>query len=181
MSTRHHPYAPSRAVVESEAVDSSTSPVNYEAEMALLAALLARNELWYGAAEIVRPEHFADALHGRIFAAIGKALRAGSIANIITLNAEFDADPALVDRGGAKYLARLAGGVVTLRNTGDYAEAIRDLWLRRELVARAEAMKAAAASPDVALDDLIANAVRDLHGLSAQGRQTMVSLSLIHI
>ena len=58
---------------------SADALINYEAEMALLGALLARNELWHRAAEIVRAEHFADALHGRIFSAIGKTLQAGSI------------------------------------------------------------------------------------------------------
>src|SRR5262249_29787479 len=139
-------------------------------EQALLAAILARNELWYGAAEIVRPEHFADALHGRIFAAVGKMLSTGSIANAVTLKPEFDADPALIDQGGAHYLARLSASVVTLHNTSDYAEAIRDLWMRRELMAQAEAIKESAASLDAPVDYLIAGAVRDLHGLSAEGR-----------
>ena len=144
---------------------------NYDAEQALLAALLARNELWYKAAEIVRAEHFADALHGRIFSAIGRTLQAGSVANVVTLKAEFDADPALAAQGGAKYLARLSAGVVTL-HVGDYGEVIRDLWMRRELLARIEALKAAAADTDASIDGMIAGGIGDLHGLSAQGRQT---------
>src|SRR5215472_6439834 len=137
---------------------------NYDAEMALLGALLARNELWHKAAEIVRAEHFADALHGRIFAAIGKMLQAGSVANVVTLKAEFDSDPALADQGGAKYLVRLSANVVTLHNIADYAEVIRDLWVRREVVDRAEALKAAAGSPDASVEGMIAGAIGDLHG-----------------
>jgi replicative DNA helicase len=145
--------------------------LNFDAEQALLAALLARNELWYKATEIVRPEHFADPLHGRIFAAIGRTFQAGSIANVVTLKGEFDGDPALADQGGARYLARLAAGVVTL-HIGDYCEVVRDLWVRRELANRAEALKAAAGSPDASVEDMIASAIGDLHELSAQGRQT---------
>src|SRR6516165_2837572 len=122
---------------------------NYEAEMALLAAILARNEIWYAASEAIRAEHFADALHGRIFDAIGRMVRDGKVANVVTLKTEFEADPALVDQGGGvRYLARLAGSVVTLRNATDYAEEIRDLWLRRELVAQAEALREAAGCSD---------------------------------
>src|SRR5215472_4626916 len=146
--------------------------LNFDAERALLAALLARNELWYKAADIVRPEHFADPLHGRIFSAIGRTLQVGSIANVVTLKAEFDSDPALADQGGAKYLALLSASVVTLHNIADYAEVIRDLWVRREVVDRAEALKAAAGSPDASVEGMIAGAIGDLHGLSTQGRQT---------
>ena len=149
--------------------------LNFDAEQALLAALLARNELWYQAAEIVRPEHFADPLHGRIFSAIGKTIQAGTIANVVTLKAEFDSDPALADQGGAKYLALLSASVVTLHNIADYGEVIRDLWMRRELLAHAEALKTAIGSPDASTEDMIAVAIRDLHGLSAQGRQTAQS------
>jgi len=149
--------------------------LNFDAEQALLAALLARNELWYQAAEIVRPEHFADPLHGRIFSAIGKTIQAGTIANVVTLKAEFDSDPALADQGGAKYLALLSASVVTLHNIADYGEVIRDLWMRRELLAHAEALKTAVGSQDASTEDMIAVAIRDLHGLSAQGRQTAQS------
>ena len=148
---------------------------NYEAEMALLGALFVRNELWYAISEIIWSDHFADALHGRIFDAIGRALRSGTVADVITLAHEFEADPALVGQGGARYLARLAAGVVTLHNTSDYAEAIRDLWMLRELVAKAEALKAAAMSPDPCIDDIVAGAVRDLHGISAVGKQSAIS------
>jgi replicative DNA helicase len=148
---------------------------NFDAERALLAALLARNELWYKAAEIVRPEHFADPLHGRIFSAIGRTLQAGSIANVVTLKAEFDSDPALADQGGAKYLAILSASVVTLHNIADYGEVIRDLWMRRELADRAEALKAAAGSSDASVESMIAGTIGDLHGLSAQGKQTAQS------
>ena len=56
-------------------------PHNYEAEQALLGALLANNEVYNRVSEFLRPEHFADALHGRIYEAIGKLVLRGQIAN----------------------------------------------------------------------------------------------------
>src|SRR5215475_7410755 len=92
---------------------SRTPPHNYEAEMALIGAILANNLVFDRVNEFLRPEHFADALHGRIYEAAGKLIERGQIANILTLKNLFDQDAALIDAGGSQYLARLANSVVT--------------------------------------------------------------------
>ena len=58
-------------------------PHNYEAEMALLGALLANNLVFDKVNEFLRPDHFADALHGRIYQAAGKLIERGQIANAL--------------------------------------------------------------------------------------------------
>src|SRR5947207_14429385 len=83
-------------------------PANTEAEQALLGAILVNNAAHSRVAEFLLPEHFGNAVHGRIFAAIGKLLERGQIANPITLKNLFDQDGALSETGGAVYLARLA-------------------------------------------------------------------------
>src|SRR5499427_5012327 len=109
-------------------------PHNYEAEMALLGAILANNLVFDKVNEFLRPDHFADALHGRIYEAAGKLIERGQIANVLTLKNMFDQDPALVEHGGAQYLARLAASVVTIINAEDYGRTIHDLHLRRQLI-----------------------------------------------
>src|SRR5690242_21500656 len=113
-------------------------PHNYEAEMALLGAILANNLVFDKVNEFLRPDHFADALHGRIYEAAGKLIERGQIANALTLKSLFDQDPALLEHGGAQYLARLAASVVTIINAEDYGRAIHDLHLRRQLIDRSE-------------------------------------------
>jgi replicative DNA helicase len=49
-------------------------PKNYDMEQAFLGACLCNNEVFYDADQFLRPEHFADALHGRIYAAVGLLL-----------------------------------------------------------------------------------------------------------
>jgi replicative DNA helicase len=49
-----------------------TPPHNAEAEQALLGAILANNATYHRVAEFLRPEHFADGVHGRIFEAIAR-------------------------------------------------------------------------------------------------------------
>ena len=113
-------------------------PHNYEAEMALLGAILANNLVFDKVNEFLRPDHFADALHGRIYEAAGKLIERGQIANVLTLKNLFDQDPALVEHGGGQYLARLAASVITIINADDYGHAIHDLHLRRQLIALGE-------------------------------------------
>ena len=102
--------------------------------MALLGALLANNKAFDKVAEFLRPEHFADERHGRIFDACAKLIQRGTIANPVTLKNYFEQDNTLADIGGAQYLARLAGSVVTVINAVDYARTIHDLFLRRQLI-----------------------------------------------
>src|SRR5882724_11069601 len=83
-------------------------PHNYEAEQALLGAILANNLVFDRVNEFLRPEHFADPLHGRIYEAIGKLIQRGQIANPVTLKNLFDQDGALTEIGGAQYLVELA-------------------------------------------------------------------------
>src|ERR1700747_918934 len=103
-------------------------PHNYEAEMALLGAVLANNLVFDKVNEFLRAEHFADAVHGRIYEAIGKLIQRGQIANVLTLKNVFDQDEALAEIGGAQYLARLANAVVTIINAEDYGRAVHDLY-----------------------------------------------------
>jgi replicative DNA helicase len=108
-------------------------PVNYDAEQAMLGALLANNGVYFKVFDFLRPEHFADPLHGRIYEMIGKMIDRGETANPVTLYNLICQDGAVSDYpGGANnYLIQLAQSVVTVLNAEDYGRAVRDLWVRR--------------------------------------------------
>ena len=113
-------------------------PYNIEAEQALLGAIF-RNNLAYGrVAEFLAAEHFGNGVHGRIFAAIGKLVERGQVANPVTLKNLFDQDGALTEIGGAQYLTRLAEAAVTIINAEDYGRRIHELHLRRQLIGLGE-------------------------------------------
>ena len=111
-----------------------TPPYNTDAEQALLGAILINNGAYVRVSEFLLAEHFGNAVHGRIYAAIGKLVERGQIANPVTLKNLFDQDGALAEIGGAQYLARLAGAAVTIINAEDYGRHIHDLYLRRQLI-----------------------------------------------
>jgi replicative DNA helicase len=109
-------------------------PHNIEAEQALLGAILVNNAAYHRVSDFLVAEHFAEGVHGRIYAAITKLIERGQIANPVTLKNLFDQDGALAEIGGAQYLARLATSVVTIINAEDYGRTIHDLFLRRQLI-----------------------------------------------
>jgi replicative DNA helicase len=114
------------------------APHNTEAEQALLGAIF-RNNLAYGrVSDFLEAEHFANAIHARIYAAIGKLIERGQVANPVTLKNLFDQDGALAEIGGAQYLTRLAESAVTIINAEDYGRRIHDLHLRRQLIGLGE-------------------------------------------
>src|SRR5881392_272633 len=113
---------------------SPQPPANVEAEQALLGAILINNAAHGRVAEFLLPEHFGNAVHGRIYAAISRLIERGQIANPVTLKNLFDQDGALLEIGGAQYLAKLAESAVTIINAEHYGRTIHDLHLRRELI-----------------------------------------------
>ena len=113
-------------------------PVNYEAEQALLGAVLANNAAFEKVADFLRPEHFAEPVHGRIFEACGTLIERGQIANAVTLKNVFERAEELVEVGGAKYLSELQGNFVSIINARDYGCTVHDLFLRRQLIAIGE-------------------------------------------
>src|SRR5580693_1797971 len=114
------------------------APYNTEAEQALLGAIF-RNNLAHGrVSDFLEAEHFGNAVHARIYAAIGKLIERGQVANPVTLKNLFDQDGALAEIGGAQYLTRLAEAAVTIINAEDYGRRIHDLHLRRQLIGLGE-------------------------------------------
>jgi len=109
-------------------------PSNVQAEQALLGALLANNKAYERVSEFLAPEHFADAVHGRIFQAIARRIEAGQLADAVTLKAEFEHSGILDEVGGTAYLAQLLTAMVGIINAGEYGRAVHDTWLRRQLI-----------------------------------------------
>ena len=155
-----------------ESVAYRALPHNDEAEQALLGALLVNNEKAHIVSGFLRPEHFFQPIHGRIYEAILKLVERGQLANPVTLKHYFENDEALSDIGGAQYLARLVGSTVTIINAEDYARTIHDLYLRRELIALGEDVvnEAYDYKVDVPAREQIEQAEQHLFGLAEEGQ-----------
>lgn len=151
--------------------EAATLPMNIEAEAALLGALMIDNRLVEDVVSRLRPEHFFEALHGRIYAAILKLSERNMAATPVTLKPMFEADPAMIDMGGPAYLAGLTMQSGALLAARDFASQIYDLALLRELirVGRDMATSAADTSGDVAPMDQITEAEMALYKVAEAG------------
>ena len=119
-----------------------------ENEQQLLGALMVNNGLITRISGIIRKEDFSSAVHGKIFELICKKIDQGGEANAVTLTHFFESEPELDAVGGSQYIAELEAGAVCISGIADYAEAVRDLSLRRHLIAEADKLKAELAECD---------------------------------
>ncbi|MFC3073054.1 replicative DNA helicase [Shinella pollutisoli] len=148
------------------------APNNVEAEQALLGAILVNNDAYYRVSDFLKPIHFHEPLHRRIFELAGDTIRMGKIATTITLKTHLPADGKVGDLTIPQYLARLAAEAVTIINAEDYGRAIYDLALRRSLITIGEDMVNIAydAPLDMPPQNQIEDAERRLFELAETGR-----------
>jgi replicative DNA helicase len=109
-------------------------PQNVEAEAALLGALMIDNRLVEDVQLKLRPDHFFEPLHGRIYEAILRLTDRNMIASPVTLRPLFEADEGIKEVGGPAYLAQLTGSGAAVIGARDFAAQIYDLALLRALI-----------------------------------------------
>ncbi len=155
-----------------EKPDITKLPQNIEAEQAILGALLANNKFYEKIGDILKPEHFADATHRKIYKAMSKLLAGGErTADIITLKSYFEQEGTLEQVGGFPYLVKLAESASPLTNVEHYAQFIYDRYLRRELINTGYEIinSAMEESLETSAADQISEAEKSLYNLAEQG------------
>jgi replicative DNA helicase len=147
------------------------APHNIEAEQALLGAILVNNEAFDRVSDFLKPEHFSEELHRRIYEVTSQLIRAGKIASPVTLKT-FLGDHDLGGITMPQYLARLASEATAIINTEDYGRTVYDLALRRSLIGIGEdIVNIAYDSPvDASPRQQIEEAERRLYEIAEQGR-----------
>jgi len=154
-----------------EKIDTALLPQNVEAEQALLGALLANNKAYEKVSEFLKPQHFADKVHTKIFEVMSNLLDRGHVADVITLKNYFQQEGTLQEVGGFQYLLNLVDSSSPLTNIEYYAQFIYDKFLRRELINTGYDIVNDAIKEDIDNDATaqIENAERKLFELSDQG------------
>ena len=154
-----------------EKIDPAVLPQNLEAEQALIGALLANNKAYEKVSEFLKPQHFADKIHVKIFEVISKLLQRGHVADVVTLKNYFEQEGTLQEVGGFPYLLKLADSSSPLTNVEYYAQFIYDKFLRRELINTGYEIVNDAIKEDIDNDATlqIENAEKKLYDLANQG------------
>jgi len=144
-----------------------------EVEQALLGALLLNNQAIQKIETDLAPDQFYIPVHGRIFEAIKALTDRGSVANPLTLKAFFQEDEALSDVGGPSYLSGLLASAATVINIADYAQAVVEGSIRRQLAEIGEIITDESFNYEIGrtATDQIEDAERMLFELAEQGKQ----------
>jgi replicative DNA helicase len=116
------------------------APHNLDAEQALLGAILVNNEAIDRVSGFLKPDHFYDQVHIRIYDAASKLILSGKRATPITLKTFFQAEPAAGELSIPQYLGQLAANATTIINAEDYGRTVYDLAIRRQLIQIGETM-----------------------------------------
>ena len=147
-------------------------PYDVEVEQALLGALLIDNYALERISNVLKPEHFYDPLHVRLYETIEHMWAKGHAVTPLTLRAAMDNDEGLAEVGGQDYLVSLARAAPALPNAKDYARILAELAMRRELIRVGEDIVNTAfeAGAEMAPSDQIDEAEKALYRVAERGR-----------
>ncbi|MGX6647587.1 replicative DNA helicase [Maricaulaceae bacterium MS644] len=146
-------------------------PHNIEAEQALLGALLFDNEVYQRVGDWLKPDHFYDPLHARIYETASQLIIGGSLADAVVLKSKFERDPGMAEIGGPVYLADLMREAPEPASAPEYGRLIYDLALRRELIRFGEEVShnAIGSVDSVPATSVLEEAERSLFALAETG------------
>lgn len=158
-------------IAESASEAPPSLPQNVEAEAALLGALMIDNRLVEDIQLKLKPHHFFEPLHGRIYESILRLTDSNRIANPVTLKPLFEADDGMKEVGGPSYLAQLTGSGAAVIGARDFATQIYDLALLRTLIGVGRELVEGAldTSEDVAPLTQIERAETELYKVAEEG------------
>jgi len=149
----------------------SHAPANVEAEQALLGAVLYDNAAFERLGDYLQARHFYEPFHQRLYGAIETHIRKGQLAEPILLAEQFSRDSAFEALGGVRYLADLVDRAPPAAHAPDYARAVYDLALRRDLIRIGGDITTTAQAPeeDRSARDQIEAAEAQLYALAETG------------
>ena len=148
-------------------------PVSIEAEQALLGAIMLNNDAYHQAAGLVQIEHFSEEIHRRIFDVMQGLIRESRPASFANLLQFLGNHEVMEGVTTGAYLARLAAQTPAIVSAPDYARTIRDMHVRREVIAAARKLEDSAHDARVSIspDDLAADGLGILRTVLEQAPQ----------
>lgn len=108
-------------------------PANREAEQALLGILMFDASAFERLPDGLKPEHFAEPYHQRIYAVVADLIQAGRVADPSLVADGLQTDPEF-QRSGLGHLADLMDKAPPSATIKDFAKSVIDLALRRDLI-----------------------------------------------
>lgn len=162
---------------EEPARQPSEVPHSIEAEQALIGALLSEPGGIQRIGQHLGPHHFFEPALGRLFEAIQAASAQGSVVDAVLVSEAVSGDPAFQELGGLSYLGQLILNAPPIENAPEYARAIFDLAMRRDVLAICHTgAKAAATANDGSAFEVISEIRRAIEAVEHDAAPEDISM-----
>ena len=147
------------------------NPHDDDLESVILGACLTETTAMVLVGDKLSPEMFYETTFGEIYSALLSMYHSGKAIDLVTVRAELASRGKLEAVGGAYELVRLAGRVASSAHLEYHALILRQMYIRREMIAGLHTLLASAADESVDLSDALA----DLHRLAGHLESGAVS------
>ncbi|MDZ7697592.1 MAG: replicative DNA helicase [Deltaproteobacteria bacterium] len=153
-------------------------PHNHEAEQAILGSILLNNDTMNQVTDILSPEDFYREAHTALFEGMVSLYNRAETIDIITLSEALSAKGLLEIVGGTDYLASLVQAITTSAGSVYYAEIIRNLSVKRQLIRQCSTISDLCFQEGKATDDLLEIAEQSIFNIAeSQVREGFDSLN----
>lgn len=147
------------------------NPHDDDLESVILGACLTETTAMVLVGDKLSPEMFYETKFGEIYSALLSMYHSGKAIDLVTVRAELASRGKLEAVGGAYELVRLAGRVASSAHLEYHALILRQMYIRREMIAGLHTLLASAADESVDLSDALA----ELHRLAGHLESGAVS------
>lgn len=141
-------------------------PQDIDAEKSIIGAILIDRDAIISVAQILKVEHFYKQGHGDVYSSMLDLFERREPIDLVTLTAQLKKKGVFDKVGGAAYLAELASIVPSSANISQYAQIVRDHFIKRQLITTAAKVS------ESAFDE-----TADVRSLLDESEQAVFSLS----
>ena len=146
-------------------------PESREAEESILGSIILDNEVLSFIEGTLRPEHFYNERHRRIYQACERLYRSHEPVDLVTLTEELRQAGDLDTIGGPMYLIGLAENVPTAAYAESYARIVVEKAVLRDLISTSEQIKKYAYDQAMPLEQILDKAESHIFELASNKRQ----------
>lgn len=152
-------------------------PQDLEAEKSILGAILIDRDAIVVIAQTLKPDHFYKPAHTQVFLAMLNLFERREPIDLVTLTAELKRLGKFDEVGGAGYLAELASAVPTAAHVEQYAQIVRNHYVKRQLISTAAKISETASMETSDVRDILDQTEQTIFGLSQhQAKQNFQAL-----
>lgn len=141
-------------------------PQDLDAEKSIIGAILIESDALLTVAQLLKPRFFYKEAHKDIVEAFFQLYEKREPIDLVTVTAQLKKNGKLDKVGGASYLSDLASGVPTAAHVLQYAQIVRDHFVKRQLIATSTKIT------ELAFDD-----TGDVRSILDEAEQSVFSLS----